>query len=48
MFCSTKYLIFKLRLNVEIVERNDEMTRYSNSKALKVPKCLLIVIPKNK
>ena len=39
MFCSEKYLIFQLKLKVEIVERNDEMTRYLKSKAQLVPKC---------
>ena len=33
MFCLIKYLIFKLKLKVEIVERNDKMTRYLKSKA---------------
>ena len=33
MFCSVKYLIFQLKLKVEIVERNDEMTWLIKSKA---------------
>ena len=33
MFCSIKYFIFQLKLKVEIVERNDEMTWLIKSKA---------------
>ena len=44
MFCSTKWLIFQLKLKVEIVDRNDKMIRKLKSKATFVHKSCFVML----